>query len=129
MSDQFDLRQPVAAPLSPHRQTAGPQHPQRAVEPSHLRLHLLHIDRLLAAPFSNEACSLTLLALALLRILAPFPNVLNLFTGNRQQVCSTGTGCHGLHLVIDDRTRLSLVEILSDEHQEPAISFVIQAVA
>jgi len=40
------------------RRTLDPQHLQRAVELSHQRLHLRHIARLLAAPFSTVARAL-----------------------------------------------------------------------
>ena len=57
------------------RWTLDPQHLQRAVELRHQRLHLRHIARLLAAPFSTVARVLNRLGLGRLRILEPKPPV------------------------------------------------------
>ena len=53
------------------RRTLDPNRLQRAVELRHQRLHLRHIARLLAAPFSTVARSLSRLGLGRLRNLDP----------------------------------------------------------
>ena len=97
------------------RRTLDSQHLQRAVELRHHRLHLRHIARLLAAPFSTVARALNRLGLGRLRNLDPKPPVQRYererpgdlihidvkklarfrkvghrITGNRQQGCSAG---------------------------------------
>ena len=57
------------------RRTLDSQHLQRAVELRHQRLHLRHIARLLAAPFSTVARALNRLGLGRLRNLDPKPPV------------------------------------------------------
>ena len=57
------------------RRTLDPQQLQQAVEFRHQRLHLRHIARLLAAPFSTVARVLNLLGLGRLRNLEPKPPV------------------------------------------------------
>ena len=99
------------------RLTLDPQRLQRAVELRHERLHLVHIARLLAAPFSTVARALNRLGLGRLRNLDPvppvqryererpgdlihidvkklarFPKVGHRITGNRQQGRSAGVG-------------------------------------
>ena len=53
------------------RRTLGPLHLQRPVQLHHQRLHLRHIARLLAAPFSTVARTLNRLGLRRLRNLEP----------------------------------------------------------
>ena len=50
-------------------------------------------------------------------------------TGNRQQGRSTGVGYDRVHVAIVDTTRLAYVEVLPDEQQTTAISFLGRAVA
>jgi transposase-like protein len=57
------------------RQTLDPQHLQRAVGLRHQRLHFRHIARLLAAPISTVARTLSRLGLGRLRNLDPKPPV------------------------------------------------------
>jgi transposase len=57
------------------RWTLDPQHLQRAVELRHQRLHMRHIARRLAAPFSSMARALNRLGLGQLRNLEPKPPV------------------------------------------------------
>ena len=114
------------------RWTLDPQHLQRAVELRHQRLHLRHIARLLAAPFSTVARVLNRLGLGRLRNLEPKPlvqryeretpgdlihidvkklarfcRVGHRITGNRQQGRSAGVGYDRVHVAIDDATRLA----------------------
>jgi transposase InsO family protein len=136
------------------RWTLDPQHLQRAVELRHQRLHLRHIARLLAAPFSTVARVLNRLGLGRLRNLEPKPPVQRYeretpgdlihidvkklarfrgvghrITGNRQQGRSAGVGYDRVHVAIDDATRLAYVEVLADEQQATAIGFLCRAVA
>ena len=136
------------------RWTLDPQHLQRAVELRHQRLHLRHIARLLAAPFSTVARVLNRLGLGRLRNLEPKPPVQRYerekpgdlihidvkklarfrrvghrITGNRQQGRSAGVGYDRVHVAIDDATRLAYVEVLADEQQATAIGFLSRAVA
>jgi transposase InsO family protein len=124
------------------------------VELRHQRLHLRHIARLLAAPFSTVARALNRLGLGRLRNLEPKPAVQRYeretpgdlihidvkklarfrrighrITGNRQQGRSTGVGYDLIHVVIDDATRLAYVEVLEDEQQGTAIGFLSRAIA
>lgn len=126
--------------------TLDPQHLQRAVELRHQRLHLRHIARVLAAPFSTVARALNRLGLGRLRNLEPKPPVQRYeretpgdlihidvkklarfrkvghrITGNRQQGRSAGVGYDRVHDAIDDATRLAYVEVLADEQQATAI--------
>jgi hypothetical protein len=57
------------------RRTLDPHRIQRALELRHQRLHLRHIARLLAAPFSTVARALNHLGLGRLRNLDPKPPV------------------------------------------------------
>ena len=136
------------------RRTLDPQHLQRAVELRHQRLHLRHIARLLAAPFSTVARVLYRPGLGRLRNLEPKPPVQRYerehpgdlihidvkklarfrkvghrITGNRQQCRSTGVGYDRVHVAIDDATRLAYVEVLADEQQATAIGFLSRAVS
>jgi transposase InsO family protein len=136
------------------RRTLDPQQQQHAVELRHQRLHLRHIARLLAAPFSTVARVLNRLGLGRLRNLEPKPPVQRYerehpgdlihidvkklarfrkvghrITGNRQQGRSAGAGYDRVHVAIDDATRLAYVEVLADEQQGTAIGFLSRAVA
>jgi len=136
------------------QQTLDPQHLQRALELRHQRLHLRHIARLLAAPFSSVARALNRLGLGRLRNLEPKPPVQRYererpgdlihidvkklarfrkvghrITGNRQQGRSAGVGYDRVHVAIDDATRLAYVEVLPDEQQGTAIGFLSRALA
>ena len=136
------------------RRTLDSQHLQRAVELRHQRLHLRHIARLLAAPFSTVARALNRLGLGRLRNLDPKPPVQRYererpgdlihidvkklarfrkvghrITGNRQQGRSAGVGYDRVHVAIDDTTRLAYVEVLPDEQQGTAIGFLSRALA
>jgi len=136
------------------RRTLDPQHLQRAVELRHQRLHLRHIARMVAAPFSTVARTLSRLGLGRLRNLEPKPvvqryerqipgdlihidvkklarfrKVGHRITGNRQQGRSPGLGYDRVHVAIDDATRLAYVEVLADEQQATAIGFLSRAVA
>jgi transposase InsO family protein len=136
------------------RLTLDPQRLQRAVELRHQRLHLRHIARLLAAPFSTVARALNRLGLGRLRNLEPKPPVQRYererpgdlihidvkklagfrrvghrITGNRQQGRSAGVGYDRVHVAIDDATRLAYVEVLPDEQQGTAIGFLCRALA
>ncbi|QNI63596.1 transposase [Synechococcus sp. A15-44] len=136
------------------RRTLDPQQLQQAVEFRHQRLHLRHIARLLAAPFSTVARVLNLLGLGRLRNLEPKPPVQRYerehpgdlihidvkklarfrkvghrITGNRRQGRSAGVGYDRVHVAIDDATRLAYVEVLADEQQATAIGFLSRAVA
>ena len=120
----------------------------------HQRLHLRHIARLLAAPFSTVARALNRLGLGRLRNLDPKPlvqryererpgdlihidvkklarfrKVGHRITGNRQQGRSAGVGYDRVHVAIDDATRLAYVEVLPDEQQGTAIGFLSRALA
>ena len=136
------------------RRTFDPQQLQHAVELRHQRLHLRHIARLLAAPFSTVARVLNRLGLGRLRNLEPKPPVQRYerehpgdlihidvkklarfrkvghrITGNRQQCRSTGVGYDRVHVAIDDATRLAYVEVLADEQQATAIGFMSRVLA
>jgi hypothetical protein len=136
------------------RWTLDSQHLQCAVELRHQRLHLRHIARLLAAPFSPVARVLNSLGLGRLRNLEPKPPVQRYqretpgdlihidfkklarfrrighrITGNRQQGRSAGAGYDRVHVAIDDPTRLAYVEVLADEQQASALGFLSRAVA
>ena len=125
-----------------------------AVELRHQRLHLRHMARLLAAPFSTVARALNLLGLGRLRNLEPKPPVQcykretpgdlilidvkklarsrevgHRITGNRQQGRSSGVGYDRVHVAIDDAMRLPYVEVLAEEQQATAIGFLSRAVA
>jgi transposase InsO family protein len=124
------------------------------VELRHQRLHLRHIARLLAAPFSTVARALNRLGLGRLRNLEPKPPVQRYererpgdlihidvkklarfrkmghrITGNRQQGRSAGVGYDRVYVAIDDATRLAYVEVLPDEQQGTAIGFLSRALA
>jgi transposase InsO family protein len=134
--------------------TLDPQQLQQAVDLRHQRLHLRHIARLLAAPFSTVARALNRLGLGRLRNLDPKPPVQRYerehpgdlihidvkklarfrkvghrITGNRQQGRSAGVGYDRVHVAIDDATRLAYVEVLADEQKATAIGFLSRAVA
>ena len=136
------------------RRTLDPQKLHRAIELRHQRLHLRHIARLLAAPFSTVARVLNRLGLGRLRNLEPKPPVQcyerehpgdlihidvkklarfrkvgHRITGNRQQCRSTGVGYDRVHVAIDDATRLAYVEVLADEQQATAIGFMSRVLA
>jgi len=136
------------------RRTLDPQQLQQAVELRHQRLHLRHIARLLAAPFSTVARALNRLGLGRLRNLEPKPPVQRYeretpgelihidvkklarfrkvghrITGNRQQGRSAGVGYDRVHVAIDDATRLAYVEVLPDEQQGTAIGLMSRALA
>jgi len=136
------------------RPTLDPQHLQRAVELRHQRLHLRHIARMLAAPFSTVAIALNRLGLGRLRNLDPKPPVQRYepetpgdlihidvkklarfhrvghrITGNRQRGRSSGVGYDRVHVAIDDATWLAYVEVLADEQQATAIGFMSRALA
>jgi transposase InsO family protein len=137
------------------RLTLDPQRLQRSVELRHQRLHLRHIARLLAAPFSTVARVLNRLGLGRLRNLEPKPPVQRYererpgdliyidvkklaagfrreghrITGNRQQGRSAGVGHDRVHVAMDDATRLAYVEVLPDEQQGTAIGFLSRALA
>ena len=129
--------------------TLAPQQLQQAVDLRHQRLHLRHIARFLAAPFSTVARVLNRLGLGRLRNLEPKPPVQRYeretpgdlihidvkklarfrrvghrITGNRQQGRSAGVGYDRVHVAIDDATRLAYVEVLADEQQATAIGFL-----
>ena len=120
----------------------------------HQRLHLRHIARLLAAPFSTVARVLSRLGLGRLRNLDPKPPVHRYererpgdlihidvkklarfreighrITGRRQQDRSAGLGYDRVHVAIDDAPRVPCVEVLADEQQATAIGFLCRAVA
>jgi transposase len=136
------------------RRTLDPQQLQRAVELRHQRLHLRHIARLLHAPFSTVARTLSRLGLGRFRNLEPKPPVQRYewerpgdlihidikslarfrkvghrITGDRQQGRSTGVGYDKVHVAVDDATRLAYVEVLSDEQKPTVIGFLSRAVA
>lgn len=136
------------------RRTLDPNRLQRALELRHQRLHLRHIARLLAAPFSAVARSLNRLGLGRLwnlepkpvvqryerqtpgvlihidvKKLARFRKVGHRITGNRQQGRSTGVGYDRVHVAIDDAARLAYGEVLADEQQATAIGFLSRSVA
>ena len=136
------------------RLTLDPQRLQRAVVLRHQRLHLRHIARLLAAPFSTVARVLNRLGLGRLRNLEPKPPVQRYererpgdlihidvkklagfrrvghrITGNRQQGRSAGVGYDRVHVAIDDATWLAYVEVLPDEQQGTAIGFLSRGLA
>jgi transposase InsO family protein len=125
-----------------------------AMELRHQRLHLCHMTRLLAAPFSTFARALNLLGLGRLRNLQPKPPVQRYeretpgdlihidvkklarfrmvghrITGNRQQGRSSGVGYDRVHVASDDVTRLANGEVLAEEQQATAIGFLSRAVA
>ncbi len=134
--------------------TIDPQHLQRTVELRHQRLHLRHIARLLAAPFSTVARALKRLCLdrlqnlepkhpvqryewtqlgdlihIVLKKLARFRKMGHRITGNRQQGRSAGVVYDRVHVVFDDATRLAYVEFLSDQQQTTAIGFLSRELA
>ena len=136
------------------RRTLDPNRLQRAMELRHQQLHLRHIARLLAAPFSTVTSALNRLGLGRLRNLEPKPvvqryerqtpgdlihidvkklarfrQVGHRITGNRQQGRSAGVGDDSVHVAIDDTTRQAYVEVLPQEQQATAIGFLIRAVA
>jgi len=136
------------------RRTLDPRNLQQAVELRHQRLHLRHIARLLAAPFSTVARVLSRLGLGRLRNLDPKPPVHRYererpgdlihidvkklarfreighrITGRRQQDRSAGLGYDRVHVAIDDAPRVPCVEVLADEQQATAIGFLCRAVA
>lgn len=123
------------------------------MELRHQHLHLRHIARLLAAPFSTVARALNRLGLGRSRNLEPKPPVQRYewehpgdlihidvkklarfrkvghrITGNRQRGRSAGVGYDRVHVAIDDATRLAYVEVLADEQQAKAIGFLSRAV-
>ena len=136
------------------RRTLDPQQLQKAVDLRHQRLHLRHIARLLAAPFSTVARTLSRLGPGRLRNLEPRPPVqryewdrpgdlihvdiksLSRFrqighriTGDRQKGRSYGVGYDKVHVAVDDATRLAYVEVLADEQKPTVIGFLARAVA
>jgi len=136
------------------RRTLDPNRLQHAVELRHQRLHLRHIARLLAAPFSTVARAMNRLGLGRLCNLAPKPAVQRYeretpgglihidvkklarfrrighrITGNRHQARSTGVGYDLDHVAIGVATRLAYVEVLEDEQKGTAIGFLSRAVA
>ena len=101
---------------------------------------MLHIARILTAPFSTVARTLIRLGMGRLRNLEPMPvlhryerqipgdlihidvkklarfsKVGHPITGTRQQGRSTGLGHHRVHMAIDDATQLAYVEVLYNE--------------
>jgi transposase len=68
------------------RWTLDPQHLQRAVELRHQRLHLRHIARLLAAPFSTVARALNRLGLRWVLFIGQFWPLTSLTPGGRNRV-------------------------------------------
>ena len=136
------------------RRTLDPQKLQQAVDLRHQRLHLRHIARLLAAPFSSVARALNRLGLGRLRNLEPKPPVQRYewerpgdllhidvktlarfrkvghrITGDRQKGRSYGVGYDKVHVAIDDATRLAYVEVLEDEQKPTVIGFLTRALA
>ena len=136
------------------RRTLDPQQLQRAVDLRHQRLHLRHIARLLGAPFSTVARTLSRLGLGRLRNLEPKPPVQRYewerpgdlihidvkslarfrqvghrITGDRQQGRSYGVGYDKVHVAVDDATRLAYVEVLADEQKPTVIGFLSRAIA
>ena len=134
--------------------TLDPQQLQQAVDLRHQRLHLRHIARLLQAPFSTVARTLSHLGLGRLRNLEPkqpvqryewerpgdlihvdvktlarFRKVGHRITGNRQQGRSYGVGYDKVHVAVDDATRLAYVEVLADEQKPTVIGFLSRAIA
>jgi transposase InsO family protein len=124
------------------------------VDLRHQRLHLRHIARLLAAPFSTVARTLSRLGLGRLRNLEPRPPVQRYewdrpgdlihvdikslarfrqvghrITGDRQKGRSYGVGYDKVHVAVDDATRLAYVEVLADEQKPTVIGFLARAVA
>jgi transposase InsO family protein len=120
----------------------------------HQLLHLRHIARLLAAPFSTVARVLSRLGLGRLRNLDPQPpvhrykrerpgdlihidiksrarfrKVGDRITADRQQGRSYGVGYDKVHVAVDDATRLAYVEVLADEQKPTVIGFLSRAVA
>ena len=136
------------------RRTLDPQQLQKVVDLRHQRLHLRHIARLLAAPFSTVARTLSRLGLGRLRNLEPRPPVQRYewdrpgdlihvdikslarfrqighrITGDRQKGRSYGVGYDKVHVAVDDATRLAYVEVLADEQKPTVIGFLARAVA
>ena len=136
------------------RRTLDPRQLQKAVDLRHQRLHLRHIARLLAAPFSTVARTLSRLGLGRLRNLEPRPPVQRYewerpgdlihvdikslarfrqighrITGDRQKGRSYGVGYDKVHVAVDDATRLAYVEVLADEQKPTVIGFLARAVA
>jgi len=136
------------------RRTLDPQQQQHAVALRHQRLHMRHIVRLLHAPFSTVARTLSRLGLGRLRNLDPKPPVQRYewerpgdlihidikslarfrkvghrITGDRQQGRSTGVGYDKVHVAIDDATRLAYAEVLTDEQKPTVIGLLSRAVA
>ena len=135
------------------RRTLDPQQLQKTVDLRHQRLHLRHISRLLAAPFSTVARTLSRLGLGRLRNLEPRPPVQRYewerpgdlihvdikslarfrqighrITGDRQKGRSYGVGYDKVHVAVDDATRLAYVEVLADEQKPTMIGFLARAV-
>jgi len=136
------------------RRTLDPQQLQRAVDLRHQRLHLRHIARLLRAPFSTVARTLSRLGLGRLRNLEPKPPVQRYewerpgdlihidvkslarvrqvghrITGDRQQGRSYGVGYDMVHVAVDDATRLAYVEAMADEQTSTVTGFLSRAIA
>ncbi len=136
------------------RRTLDLQKLQQAVDLRHQRLHLRHIARLLAAPFSSVARALNRLGLGRLRSLEPKPPVQRYewerpgdllhidvktlarfrkvghrITGDRQKGRSYRVGYDKVHVAIDDATRLAYVEVLEDEQKPTVIGFLTRALA
>jgi len=120
----------------------------------HQRLHMRHIGRLLHAPFSTVARTLSRLGLGRLRnldskppvqryewewpgnvihidikSLARFRKVGNRITGDRQKGRSSGDGYDKVRFAVDDATRLAYAEVLTDEQEPTVIGFLSRAVA
>ena len=136
------------------RRTLDPHQLQQAVDLRHQRLHLRHIARLLQAPFSTVARTLSHLGLGRLRNLEPKPPVQRYewerpgdlihvdvktlarfrkvghrITGDRQKGRSHGVGYDKVHVAVDDATRLAYVEVLADEQKPTVIGFLSRAIA
>jgi hypothetical protein len=135
-----------------HRRTLDPQQLQHAVDFRHQRLHLRHIARLLAAPFSTVARALNCLGLVRLHNLVPKPPVQRYewygpgdlihidiktlarfrkvghrITGDHQRGRSYGVGYDNVHVAVDDTTQLAYFEVLADEQKPTLIGFVNRA--
>lgn len=120
----------------------------------HQRLHLRHIPRLLAVPFSTVARALNRLGLGRLRNLEPKPpvqryewerpgdllqieiktlahfrKVRHRITADRQKGRSCGVGYDKVHVAIDDATRSAYVEVLEDGQKPTVIGFLTRALA
>jgi transposase InsO family protein len=118
------------------------------------RLHLRDIARLLRAPFSTVARTLSRLGLGRLRNLDPKPPVQRYkwerpgdlihidvkslarfrkvgrrITGDRQQGRSTGVDYDKFHVTVEDATRLAYIKVLADEQKPTVIGFLSRGIA